>query len=279
MSGAPTSAEWRTSRGEKWLAHIAGMEAMLAPLVEPLVEAARLDAPARIADVGCGGGAVALELARRAPRGSAIHGFDISPKLVAHARARVGAADPSIRFDVADVSATTPPERYGRLVSRLGSMFFDDPPAAFANLAAWLEPGGRAAFAVWGLPAENVWSALAREVVGAIVALPEPDPDGPGPFRYARPASLPALLESAGFDELAVRDWRGELAMGGGLPADRAAVFALSAFSGLSELLARAGEDAAREARRALTAAFSEHEASGAVRLAASVRVVTGVRR
>src|SRR4051812_39501567 len=31
-------------------------------------------------------------------------------------------------------------------------MFFDDPLAAFSNLARWLAPGGRPAFAAWGPP-------------------------------------------------------------------------------------------------------------------------------
>ena len=58
---------------------------------------------------------------------------------------------------------------YDRLVSRLGMMFFEDPPAAFANLARWLAPGERFAFAVWGRPAENPWMTTVPEVVAEII--------------------------------------------------------------------------------------------------------------
>jgi hypothetical protein len=52
-------------------------------------------------------------------------------------------------YEIADMAtAPAPPEPYDRLVSRFGIIFFDDPPAAFANLARWLAPGGRFAYAV-----------------------------------------------------------------------------------------------------------------------------------
>jgi trans-aconitate methyltransferase len=54
------------------------MEAMLTPVDEPLVRALNLDAPCRIADIGCGGGGMTLEILRRAPAGSVVHGYDLS---------------------------------------------------------------------------------------------------------------------------------------------------------------------------------------------------------
>jgi 16S rRNA A1518/A1519 N6-dimethyltransferase RsmA/KsgA/DIM1 with predicted DNA glycosylase/AP lyase activity len=54
------------------------MEAMLTPVDEPLVRALNLDAPCRIADIGWGGGGMTLEILRRAPAGSVVHGYDLS---------------------------------------------------------------------------------------------------------------------------------------------------------------------------------------------------------
>jgi hypothetical protein len=48
--------DWAGARGEKWRIRLAGMEAMLAPVDEPLISALELRAPHRVADVGCGGG-------------------------------------------------------------------------------------------------------------------------------------------------------------------------------------------------------------------------------
>jgi len=272
-----TTADWASSRGGKWSAQLSGMEAMMAPVDAPLLRALALDRPYRIADVGCGGGGTALEILRHAPPGSVVHGFDISSDLIELARARSESAGPSIAFEVANMATTpAPPERYDRLVSRFGVMFFDDPPAAFRNLAGWLAPGGRFAFAVWGPLAENPWMSVVREVVAGIVELPPPKPDAPGPFRYADAGRPVALLQAAGCVDLQVEEWRGVLPIGGGLAAEEAANFALSAFSSFGELLAAAGGDAYRNARQSLTERFSVHEKEGAVQMDASVHLVTG---
>jgi len=270
-------SDWATARGERWRDQLAGMEAMLAPVDEPLLRALRLDAPCRVADVACGGGGTTLEVHRRAPAGSVVHGFDISPALIESARARVRPDDRSIAFSLADVAATPPEEPYDRLVSRFGVMFFADPPAAFAGLLRWLAPGGRFAFAVWGPPAENPWIAAVREVAATLIEVPPTDPEAPGPFRYARVDRLLALLEQGGFADLDVLGWRGTLAIGGGLPAAEAARFSLTSFS-ISEQLAGAGQGVLDGLLRALTERFSRHEQGGVVRMDACVHLVTGAR-
>ena len=271
-------SDWVAARGEKWRAQLSGMEAMLAPVDEPLIRALHLDAPCRIADLGCGGGGTALEILRQAPGGSVVHGFDISPALVELARERTRPDERHVAFEIADVATAKPEKPYDRLVSRFGVMFFDDPRDAFANLVRWLAPGGPFAFAVWGRPSDNPWMTSVREVVADIIDMPPPDPGAPGPFRYGEADDLLALLEQAGSGELDSSSWRGALPIGGGLPAAEAAHFALASFSSFGELLAKAGDDALNEARRSLTARFSRHEQDNAVRMDACVHIVTGTR-
>jgi SAM-dependent methyltransferase len=279
MNETAAATGWSAARGEKWRTQIAGMEAMLKPVDEPLIRALNLDAPYRIADIGCGGGGTTLEIFRRAPAGSAVHGFDLSPALIESARARAQPVERAIAFEIADMAAAVPPqELYERLVSRFGVMFFDHPLAAFGNLVRWLTPRGRFAFAVWGPLAENPWMTGVHEVVAEIINLPPADPEAPGPFRYAEAGKLVALLRQAGCGELEVSDWRGMLSIGGGLPAADAASFALAAFSSFGELLADAGEQALNEARRSLTARFSQHQQDGPIRMGACVHIVAGVR-
>lgn len=249
---------------------------MLAPIDEPLIRALDLVAPCRIADIGCGGGATTRDILRRAPAGSVVHGFDISPALIASARDRTPPDGRAIAFEVADMAQATPSEPYDRLVSRLGIMFFDDAPAAFANLFRWLAPGGRFAFAVWGRTADNPWMTTVRDAVAEVVDVPSPDPEAPGPFRYADADKLLTLLERAGFCDLRARDWREVLPIGGGLPAAEAAAFALASFSSFGELLAAAGDEALERARRSLTERFSPHEHDGAVRMDACGHVFSG---
>jgi SAM-dependent methyltransferase len=273
-----TAAEWSTARGEKWCAQLAGMEATITPVDEPLIRALRLDAPYRIADIGCGGGATTREILRRAQAGSVVHGFDISPALIELARSR--SQEDAIAFEVADMATTPAPEvLYDRLVSRFGIMFFDEAPAAFANLSRWLAPDGRLAFAAWGRLSENPWMTTVRDVVAEIVEMPPSDHEAPGPFRYAEADKLVALLDRAGLGELEVDDWHGALPIGGGVPAAEAANFALAAFSVFGELLAEAGEEALQAARQRLTERFSAHQQDGIVRIDACVHIFTGAKR
>lgn len=280
-SNAPnlTSAVWAASRGERWRQHAVPMEATMAPVDAPLIRALRLDAPYRIADIGCGGGATTVGVFHAAPKGSVIHGFDIADTLVDMARQRLKPEE-SIDFQVADMQSAPPPgEPYDRLVSRFGTMFFPDPPQAFANLQRWLKPGGRFAFAVWGATAENPWFTTVRKVLADLIELPAPVADAPGPFRYADADRLLALLGQAGFSDLGVEDWKGLMPLGGGLPAAPAATFALSAFSNFQELLQQAGPTKFAEAEKVLTEKYLTFADIGSIKVEACVHIVTGSRK
>ena len=276
-----TDYTWDGKRGEKWASKLAETEAMLAPIDAPLLDAARLDGPFRVADIGSGGGATTRAIADRAPKGSVVHGYDISPALVDIAKQRSAArgALAPLEFFVADAQSTPAPSTpYDRLVSRFGVMFFADPAAAFSNLATWLGRGGRLAFAVWGPHADNQWFMKSRDAVNEVVAVPKPEPDTPGPFRYADVKPLVALLERAGLGDIRVDDWHGSLAIGGGLPAPAAAALAIDSFGGFSELLAEAGGDARERATKGLEARLAGHVRDGIVSLPCAAHIVTAVR-
>jgi SAM-dependent methyltransferase len=270
-------ADWAAARSDKWRRQLTGLEAMLAPIDEPLIKALALTAPVRIADVGCGAGATTIEVLCRAPAGSVAHGLDLSPALIEVARRRHGAHKSSVAFDVADMGTMAPPEpSYDRLVSRLGVMFFNDPPAAFANLRRWLVPGGRFAFAVWGPVGDNAWMTATRAAVAEAIDLAPIEPSAPGPFRYGDVVPFVSLLERAGFADVTVTDWRQALPVGDRLPARDAAQFALASFSSFAELLSNAGGDAATRALRALAARFTPYEQAGAILMPARVHIITG---
>jgi SAM-dependent methyltransferase len=278
MKEEQLSADWSAARGDKWYLHAERMEAMLASVDEPLIRAAQLDRPCRIADIGCGGGATARELLRLAPSESVVHGYDISAELIDLAR-RKQPPSPDIAFEVADVAKTVPASApYDRLVSRASTMFFDDPPAAFSNLLQWLAPGGRFAFAVWGPPEQNP-SGIIRRVVNEVVGLPPLNPKAPGPFRYANSEDLTTVLNAVGFTNIRVNHWSGLLPVGGGLGAAEGAEFVLASFANYAELLAAASPEATPKARQLMTARFAPHEVGGIVRLPASAHIITGSGR
>lgn len=93
----------------------------------------------RVADVGCGLGTAARELAAR---GARVFGFDASEAMVAEARRRSGGE--SVEFAVADVSAL--PLEDGVLAGYRAERLYQhlaDPLAALAEARRVLAPGGR----------------------------------------------------------------------------------------------------------------------------------------
>lgn len=269
---------WAGARGEKWRRQYEGMEGMLTPVDETLFRALNVTGPCRIADIGCGAGGTTLKLQQFAPRGSVVHGYDISPGLIEVAKSRTaGAAEP--KFYVADLAtAPAPDPAYDRMMSRFSTMFFEDEKAAFANLLHWLSPGGRFAFAVWGAPADNPWMTIVRDSIGEIVPLAPEPADAPGMFRYANPETLLGLLAAAGFNELESMHWNGLLAMGNGLSPAQAAQFSVTSFANFEEQLSNAGPNARADATQLLASRFEQHQRDGVVQMEARVNIVTGTR-
>jgi SAM-dependent methyltransferase len=106
----------------------------------------------------------------------------------------------SVRFEQADAQvADLGVDRYDRVISRAGVMFFGDPVAAFANLARALKPDGRMVLLVWQSFAENEWLGAFLSAVAAGRDIPPPPPDGPGPFSLGDADRVRAVLTAAGF--------------------------------------------------------------------------------
>lgn len=271
------TVDWSGDRGKLWRDELQRLEAMLAPVTLPVIDALDLEAPVRIADIGCGGGATTYDIAARAPGGSEITGFDISPDLIAAAKQKPADKRNPVRFEVRDAQApTTNPGMFDRITSRFGIMFFSDPKQAFRNLHDWLAPGGAFAFAIWGPPSDNPWMAQMRGVLGKYMELPSPDPDAPGPFRYQDAEAFKALLVESGFTGVENHSWREPLAVGGGLNAADTADFALSAFSLGQEFDSTAPAETKEAMRADLAQLFSDHLVDGRVEMASHVHIITG---
>jgi SAM-dependent methyltransferase len=271
MQNKATEYDWAGGRGAQWRDQLEGMEAMLAPVDAPLIEALALDRPTRIGEIACGGGGTTRALAEAAPAGSEITGFDISPDLVAAANARAGDI---ARFVEADVAAWRPEQPFERLVSRFGVMFFEDPEAAFANLRHWLAPGGRLAFAVWGPPAEVGFMAQIRATIATVIDIPPADPDAPSPVRYGNPARLIALLDAAGFEGATSQTWLGDLPVPGATP-EQAADFLLESSSMATAPLRDASAEVRDGVRARMAEACAGHWKDGRVQMPVRVEIVT----
>jgi SAM-dependent methyltransferase len=210
MAAAANAAQaeyWNTEVGMTWADHQAQLDRQLDPLGEAAI---RLLAPKpgeRVLDIGCGCGHTALELAARVGPAGSVLGVDISRILLDVARRRAATATGGhLEFQEADVqSVDLGRDRFDAAFSRFGVMFFSDPPAAFANIRGALSAHGRLAFVCWRPLAENPWMLEPLEAARPLLPpATAADPLAPGPFAFADPARVRAVLEAAGFRSVAI---------------------------------------------------------------------------
>lgn len=186
--------------GGGWLANAAVVGELLAPLTPPLIGAAAPQPGEAVLDVGCGDGPSSFAAARLVGPEGRVLGVDTSEALVARARgiaARDGMAHAA--FVVADAATFRAAAPFDLLISRIGLMFFDDPVAAFRNLANALRPGGRMAFACWGGIEANPWFRERWAAARLLNPDARPSPPGaPGAMAFADIGRTRALLDEAG---------------------------------------------------------------------------------
>ena len=210
-----SARNWDGPGGDVWADHADSFDAQVAAYLPALMAAAAIAPAAHVLDVGCGNGRPSREAARLARDGEVV-GLDLSTRMLDLARRRAAAEGlTNIRFEQADVQvADLGTDRFDRVISRNGVMFFADPVAAFANLARALRPDGRMVLNVWQSAAENAWFGSFLDAVAVGRDLQPPPPDGPGPFAFGDPARVSALLTAAGFAEPEFREVRNPLRYG-----------------------------------------------------------------
>src|SRR6266536_1935588 len=190
------SEAWNGDEGQYFVAQRARHERMGQQHTARLLATAAIGPAEVVLDVGCGCGETTIGAARPARSGRAL-GVDLSAVMLAEARRLAGREGVrNARFEQADAQVHAfPAAGFDVAISGFGVMFFADPHAAFANIAAALRPGGRLAFLCWQEMTANEWLTVPFAAVAAHVTLPElPAADEPGPFSLADPRRIRAML-------------------------------------------------------------------------------------
>ena len=208
-ANAEQARRWNGDSGRNWIAHRERHLAGHQRLVRHLFAAAAISPGERVLDVGCGCGETTIAAARTARRAL---GLDLSGPMLRVARrlaAEAGADGAS--FVQGDAQAC--PLRPGGcdvMISSFGVMFFADPAAAFASIAAALRRPGRLAFLCWQGGRDNELFAIPLRAFLARTPRPGPGDDD----RLADPRQIRGLLSAAGWADVnidAVREpaWMG----------------------------------------------------------------------
>ena len=157
-----------------------------------------------VVDIGCGTGLTTREAARAAAPGRVV-GVDLSARMLERAR-QLTSADrlDNVRYEQGDAQVHRfDPAGFDVAISRFGTMFFSDPAAAFANIAAALRPEARLVLLVWQRHDQNEWARAIDAALGDAARPPQPGAD---PFSLGDAEATAALLEGAGFDGLRFED-------------------------------------------------------------------------
>jgi SAM-dependent methyltransferase len=228
-----------------------------------------------VVDIGCGTGLTTREAARAAAPGRVV-GVDVSERMLERAR-QVTAAErlDNVRYELGDAQVHRfDPAGFDVAISRFGTMFFSDPVAAFANIAAALRPGARLVLLVWQRREHNEWARAIDAALGNAAQPPQPGAD---PFSLGDPEASASILKDAGFDGMRFEDVHEPVLYGHDLDAALAFV---RGFQDTSAALASLSDrEAARTVERLHEMLAAHHSDERGVALDSRSWLITARRR
>jgi SAM-dependent methyltransferase len=268
--------DWNGKNGRRWIADADRRDGVLQPLSDALLEASGLQTGDSVLDVGCGCGATTFGAAHIvSPSGTAV-GFDISEVMLSVANQRAAQSDRrNVSFVAADAQTHTfEPEQYDIVISRFGTMFFDDPVEAFGNIAHALRPAGRLCMVTWQPLAANDWLTIPGAALLEYGNLPH-SADGPKMFTQSDPVIVTSVLRDSGFSEINVTSQAVPLRLG----ADPKKATDYLADTGTGRaVLATVPAHRRQAAMNAVRNALAQHQDSDGVVLDAGVLITTAAR-
>ncbi|MGB6943812.1 MAG: class I SAM-dependent methyltransferase [Bryobacteraceae bacterium] len=143
---------------------------------EEFVDRVPMEPGARVLDVACGTGNLAIPAARK---GAQVWGLDIAPNLLEQARERAAAENLQATFEEGDAEQLPYPDSHFDVVmSMFGAMFAPRPELVASELSRVCRPGGTIAMANW-----NPESFVAKQFAAGNRYLPPPE-GIPGPILW-----------------------------------------------------------------------------------------------
>jgi len=246
----------------------------MAPVAGALLAAADLQSGESVLDIGCGCGATTLSAAAAVAPSGSVEGVDVTEEALDVARRRLEASPlTNVTLVLGDAQTDSFATTFDVAISKMGTMFFDDPVAAFANVRQALRAGGRMRLATWRPMDANHWLVIPGAALLRWITLPDLAEPGPGMFAQSDPDAVTAVLRNAGFTSIELEPVTVSLPLG----ADPDEALARLAGSGVGraalDAVPKADLPAAMAAVRDALADYAD--ASGAVRLDAGIWIVS----
>lgn len=193
---------------EGWNRHSSTIRAWLADATAAMLDAARIQAGARVLDIAAGAGGQTIDIARLVGPHGHVLATDISATILSLATENAGAAGlNNVTTQVIDAQAPgLEGQNFDAAVSRLGLMFCQAPLTAFEQARGALRAGGRFSALVFSEPHCNPCLSIMMSTALRHAGLPPRSPFAPGSLlSLGRPGLLESLLNAAGFIDVEVR--------------------------------------------------------------------------
>jgi SAM-dependent methyltransferase len=271
------AAAWDGHEGDVWTEHADRYDRASRRIWQRFVKGQLIGRADRVLDVGCGTGGPTRHVARLAAGGD-VMGIDLSTRMLELARSR--SADEgldNVTFVRGDAQVFPfEPDVFDIAMSSFGTMFFNDPVAAYANIGGGLRRNGMIALLAWRTLQENEWLMSLRSALAVGRELPTPPPDAPTPFALANPERVRSILGSAGFDDVELEPIDELIELG----TDASDAMEFARTMGIVEgLTAGLDREARAQAMSNLAALFRERQTAGGVLLASAAWLVTARKR
>jgi ubiquinone/menaquinone biosynthesis C-methylase UbiE len=199
-----TATQWTGTATCAWVESQALLDRVLQPYEDILVAAVSAAGAGHVLDIGCGTGSTTRALARLLGHAGRCLGNDISEQMIEAARVLAEREGSRASFICADAQTHAfEPAAFDMIVSRFGTMFFDDSVLAFANLRRAAKSNGELQFIAWRGPQENPFMTAAERAAAPLLPnLPARKPDEAGQFAFADASRVRAILEKSGWREI-----------------------------------------------------------------------------